>query len=105
VAAQLASEKIAVFEFPDTEDSPDTHVALNKTLRATMPFAVIGSEAVHDMSGKKVRGRRYPWGIVEGAYHAPCTRAPRPGGSRGRGRAVDNPAHCDFVKLRDVLIK
>lgn len=31
-----------------------------------MPFAVAGSTEVHDVDGKKVRGRKYPWGLVEG---------------------------------------
>lgn len=33
-----------------------------------MPFAVIGSNAVVECQGKKVRGRAYPWGIVEGQF-------------------------------------
>jgi hypothetical protein len=33
--------------------------------------------------GRKVRGRAYPWGVVE----------------------VDNEEHCDFVKLRQMLIR
>jgi septin family protein len=32
-----------------------------------MPFAVVGSNATIEVQGKKVRGRRYPWGVVEGA--------------------------------------
>ena len=35
-----------------------------------------------EVAGKKVRGRQYPWGVVE----------------------VENPEHCDFVKLRSMLI-
>ena len=31
-----------------------------------MPFAVVGSNAVVDSGGRKVRGRVYPWGTVEG---------------------------------------
>ena len=31
-----------------------------------MPFAVVGSNTVVEVGGKKVRGRLYPWGIVEG---------------------------------------
>ena len=47
-----------------------------------MPFAVVGANAMVEIKGKKMRGRQYPWGIVE----------------------VENPAHCDFVKLRTMLI-
>ena len=47
-----------------------------------MPFAVVGANAMVEVKGKKIRGRQYPWGIVE----------------------VENPSHCDFVKLRTMLI-
>ncbi|KAI0223131.1 Septin-4 [Lamellibrachia satsuma] len=50
--------------------------------KASIPFAVIGSNTKVEVNGKKVRGRLYPWGIVE----------------------VDNPDHCDFTKLRQMLI-
>lgn len=32
----------------------------------SIPFAVIGSNTVVEAKGKRVRGRLYPWGIVEG---------------------------------------
>ena len=51
-------------------------------LRDSMPFAVVGANAMVEVKGKKIRGRQYPWGIVE----------------------VENPSHCDFVKLRTMLI-
>jgi hypothetical protein len=35
-----------------------------------------------EVGGKKVRGRQYPWGVVE----------------------VENPEHCDFVKLRSAVV-
>lgn len=36
--------------------------------QAAVPFAVVGSNTVVEMGGKKVRGRLYPWGIVEGKH-------------------------------------
>ena len=53
-----------------------------QNLRESIPFAVVGANAMVDVRGKKIRGRLYPWGVVE----------------------VENPAHCDFVKLRTMLI-
>lgn len=51
---------------------------------ARVPFAVVGANyEVTNSEGRKVRGRRYPWGIIE----------------------VDNEDHCDFVKLRQMLIR
>ena len=49
-----------------------------------VPFAVVGANSeVVSADGRRVRGRRYPWGIIE----------------------VDNEEHCDFVKLRQMLIR
>ena len=47
-----------------------------------VPFAVVGSNTIIEVKGKKVRGRMYPWGVVE----------------------VENPDHCDFIKLRTMLM-
>ncbi|KAB7504493.1 Septin-4, partial [Armadillidium nasatum] len=60
----------------------EEHKIKDQALKASIPFAVIGSNCVIEVAGKKVRGRQYPWGIVE----------------------VENAAHCDFVKLRTMLI-
>ncbi|KAG9343558.1 hypothetical protein JZ751_013727 [Albula glossodonta] len=49
---------------------------------ASIPFAVVGSNQQIEAKGKKVRGRLYPWGVVE----------------------VENPEHNDFLKLRTMLI-
>ncbi|KAF8000039.1 hypothetical protein HF325_005888 [Metschnikowia pulcherrima] len=49
-----------------------------------MPFAVIGSDEEVELSpGNFVRGRKYPWGVVE----------------------VENERHCDFKKLRSLLLR
>lgn len=49
-----------------------------------MPFAVVGSDRiVQSPDGRQVRGRAYPWGVIE----------------------VDNEDHCDFVKLRQMLVR
>ena len=49
-----------------------------------VPFAVVGANSeVTTPEGRRVRGRRYPWGVIE----------------------VDNEDHCDFVKLRQMLIR
>lgn len=47
-----------------------------------LPFAIVGSEENFMLNGESVRGRRYPWGIVE----------------------VDNPDHSDFSRLRHALL-
>jgi septin family protein len=47
-----------------------------------VPFSVIGSDKLVNVKGKMVRGRQYRWGAVE----------------------VENPEHCDFIHLREMLI-
>ena len=51
-------------------------------LQESIPFAVIGSNTVVEAKGRRVRGRLYPWGIVEGNT-GPCPR--RPTGLLGTG--------------------
>nr|XP_042121610.1 septin-10 isoform X6 [Peromyscus maniculatus bairdii] len=47
-----------------------------------LPFAVVGSMDEIQVGNKMVKARQYPWGIVQ----------------------VENENHCDFVKLREMLI-
>ena len=53
-----------------------------RQLKAAVPFAVSGSTTFIEAKGQKVRGRVYPWGVIE----------------------IENPEHSDFVKLRTMLI-
>lgn len=62
----------------DDDDNPEI-----KELKEIIPFAVVGSNTLLEVNGKRVRGRLYPWGVVE----------------------VENKDHCDFVKLRTMLIR
>ncbi|KAF9377742.1 hypothetical protein CPB97_009957 [Podila verticillata] len=55
-----------------------------KDVMSKIPFAIVGSDKVIETAdGRHVRGRRYPWGTIE----------------------VDNEDHCDFVKLRQMLVR
>lgn len=38
----------------------------DRELKASIPFAVVGSNTIIEVAGKKVRGRQYPWGVVDG---------------------------------------
>jgi septin 7 len=52
--------------------------------QSKVPFAVVGSDKiVRTLDGRSARGRSYPWGVIE----------------------VDNEDHCDFVKLRQMLVR
>uniref|UniRef100_A0A8D1WCF0 Septin 4 n=2 Tax=Sus scrofa TaxID=9823 RepID=A0A8D1WCF0_PIG len=67
----------------DTLTPPEVERKKRKVREESIPFAVIGSNTVVEARGRRVRGRLYPWGIVE----------------------VENPGHCDFVKLRTMLVR
>ena len=57
------------------------HVAEGAHLRQSLPFAICGANVLVELGGRLVRGRQYPWGLVE----------------------VENPDHCDFGCLRSLL--
>ncbi|KDR23844.1 Protein peanut [Zootermopsis nevadensis] len=78
---EISQHKIKIYEFPDTED--DEQAKLHKILQDRVPFAVVGSNTVIEVDSKKIRGRKYPWGIAE----------------------VENLEHCDFIALRNMLIR
>lgn len=82
IVNEIAQHKIKIYEFPDTSEDDEEH-KLNKSLKERVPFAVVGSNVVIEVDGKKVRGRKYPWGIAE----------------------VENLEHCDFIALRNMVIR
>ncbi|ORY39335.1 Septin [Rhizoclosmatium globosum] len=66
-------------------DDPET-VQEIKEIISRIPFAIVGSNQTFEHppgSKNHIRGRKYPWGLIE----------------------IDNEAHCDFVKLRQMLIR
>lgn len=66
----------------DTEDEAAAENA--RLMEAVMPFSVIGSiDDVRTPDGRIVKGRQYLWGVAE----------------------VENEDHCDFKKLRSLLIR
>ncbi|XP_059138955.1 septin-7-like isoform X2 [Physella acuta] len=78
---EIAQHKIRIYEFPDCEEEEE--MKIQKKLRDRVPFAVVGSNRVLEVGGKRVRGRQYPWGIVE----------------------VENLEHNDFIALRNMVIR
>ena len=87
--------------------------------QAQLPFAVIGSREEVEVGGKKVRARKYPWGTVEGTavhththvYIRTCFDLVSLSLSLSLFPpslslfAVENEAHCDFTKLREMLLR
>lgn len=79
---EIAQNKIKIYEFPDTLEEDEEH-KINKSLKERVPFAVVGSNVVIEQDGKKIRGRKYPWGVAE----------------------VENLEHCDFIAMRNMIIR
>ena len=83
ILEEIGAAGIRIYQLPDVDSDEDEDYKVQVAqLRESVPFAVCGANAMVEVGGKKVRGRQYPWGIVE----------------------VENPEHCDFVKLRSMLI-
>ncbi|KAB5592629.1 Cell division control protein 3 [Ceratobasidium theobromae] len=80
----IAHHQIRIFQAPVYENEDEETVAENEEIASKIPFAIVGSDKQVDTAdGRAVRGRNYPWGVIE----------------------VDNEDHCDFVKLRQMLIR
>ncbi|CAK7203633.1 Cell division control protein 11 [Sporothrix eucalyptigena] len=83
VMEDIEHYRIPVYNFPyDIEEDDEDTVEENAELRGLMPFAIVGSEDIIEIGGRKVRARQYPWGVVE----------------------VDNPRHSDFLAIRSALL-
>lgn len=83
ILADISHQGIKIFKPTDfeydEEESANTRLIID-----SFPFAVVGStNEVQTPDGRLVRGRKYPWGVIE----------------------VDNENHNDFVKLRQLLVR
>ncbi|KAK3110412.1 Cell division control protein 3, partial [Teratosphaeriaceae sp. CCFEE 6253] len=75
ILSDIQHHNIQIFEGPRYELDDEETIAENNEIMSKVPFAVVGANAeVQTPEGRKVRGRRYPWGVIE----------------------VDNEEHCDF---------
>ncbi|XP_059484362.1 septin-2-like [Neocloeon triangulifer] len=80
IMAELQNNGVSIYEFP-TDD--ETVSEVNSSMNTHTPFAVVGSTEFVRVGNKMMRSRQYPWGTVQ----------------------VENENHCDFVKLREMLIR
>lgn len=83
ILREVDEHQVKIYQLPECDSDEDEEFKQqDRELKESIPFAVIGSTQVVEVNGRKVRGRLYPWGIVE----------------------VENPKHSDFLKLRTFLI-
>ncbi|MBN3285481.1 SEP10 protein, partial [Polyodon spathula] len=79
IMSELVSNGVQIYQFPIDDESV---AKINTTMNSHLPFAVVGSTEEVKIGNKMVKARQYPWGVVQ----------------------VENESHCDFVKLREMLI-
>ncbi|XP_050666250.1 septin-7 isoform X2 [Leptidea sinapis] len=83
IMKEIAQHKIKIYDFPESTGEEGDAAEATKALRTRVPFAVVGANTVIEQEGKRIRGRKYPWGIAE----------------------VENLEHCDFLALRNMVIR
>merc|ERR1711939_185521 len=84
ILRDLEFHGIRIYSAPQYDGEDEETIAENEEIMRKIPFAVVGSNTVVSTpDGRQVRGHSYPWGTIE----------------------VDNEEHCDFVKLRQMLIR
>ncbi|KAG5355973.1 Cell division control protein 3 [Yarrowia sp. B02] len=84
ILADIRHQEIDIFAPPQYENDDAESVSETHEIMSKVPFAIVGStQQVQTADGRTVRGRSYPWGVIE----------------------VDNEEHCDFVKLRQLLVR
>ena len=77
---ELNAGDVEIYKFPVNDEK---EAELNSSMNEQIPFAVVGSRNEVTVGKERVRARQYPWGTV----------------------LVENEAHCDFVKLREMLLR
>merc|ERR1711884_393081 len=80
IMSELVNNGVQIYQFPTEEQSV---AETNKQMNGVLPFAVVGSNDFVKVGNKNVRARQYPWGVVQ----------------------VENENHCDFTRLREMLIR
>merc|ERR1719291_260516 len=80
IMSELINNGVQIYQFPTGEE---TVAETNKQMNGILPFAVVGSNDFVKVGNKMVRARQYPWGVVQ----------------------VENENHCDFTRLREMLIR
>ncbi|XP_054971811.1 septin-7-like isoform X1 [Pan paniscus] len=78
---EIQEHKVKIHEFPETDDEEEKKLV--KKIKDHLPLAVVGSNTIIEVNGKRVIGRQYPWSVAE----------------------VENGEHCDFTVLRNMLIR
>ena len=83
ILKELETAGVQIYQLPEVDSDEDEEYRQEVSeLRDSLPFTVCGANTLVEVGGKTIRGRQYSWGMVE----------------------VDNPDHCDFGKLKTLLV-
>lgn len=82
ILKEFEENNINIFKIPECDsDEDELYRIKDKEIRESIPFAIIGSTNSIDLNGRRIRGREYPWGIVD----------------------IQDERYSDFIKLRTFL--
>lgn len=66
IMRDIEANGIQLYKFPECDsDEEEEFKRQDAEMKESIPFAVVGSTQVFEVGGKKMRGRQYPWGIVD----------------------------------------
>ena len=82
IRASLQSNGIRVYPF-DHEDHDEEDRELNSLVQSLLPFAVVTAEKTVEVDGRPVRVRQVGSGLIN----------------------VENKSHCEFLQLRDFMLR
>lgn len=62
ILSDVEKNGIQIYQFPDCDsDEDEDFKQQDRELKEAIPFAIVSSNTILDIAGKKVRGRQYPW--------------------------------------------
>ncbi|KAI4156717.1 MAG: hypothetical protein LQ340_000031 [Diploschistes diacapsis] len=82
IKEEFAFHNLRMFPY-DEGEYDDEERQINSHMKDLTPFAIVGSERNININGRVVRGRQNRWGVIN----------------------VEDENHCDFVALRDFLLR
>ena len=104
ILRDVEANSIQLYKFPECDSDEDDDFKRQDTeMKQSIPFAVVGSNTIFEVGGKKFRGRQYPWGVVDGET-LKILLSIYPTNLCFLLWTVENPLHSDFIKLRTMLI-
>ena len=79
ILRDVEANGIQLYKFPECDsDEDEDFKRQDAEMKASTPFAVVGSNTIFEVGGKKFRGRQYPWGVVDGENSKILSKTSKP---------------------------